>query len=135
MEKKRLEEINCELCRIPIIFADFEKDIYENIFNDVFLLNYQSKLIFHLYEIFETDKAALCCFLNDEFHYRGRDRLTGKTWSISQKESLEQGMNLKLEELKKLKQKQLDEKKKNKIKAFWETKKEISLVEKRKKIK
>ena len=113
MEKQRLEEINCELCRIPIIFADFEKDIYENMFNDVFLLNYQSKLIFHLYEIFETDKAALCCFLNDEFHYRGRDRLTGKTWSISQRESLEQGMNLKLEELKKLKQKQLDEKKKN----------------------
>ena len=111
MEKKRLEEINCELCRITIIFADFEKDIYENMFNDVFLLNYQSKLTFHLYEIFETDKAALCCFLNDEFHYRGRDRLTGKTWSISQKESLEQGMNLKLEELKKLKQKQLDEKK------------------------
>ena len=108
MEKQRLEEINCELCRIPIIFADFEKDIYENMFNDVFLLNYQSKLIFHLYEIFETDKAALCCFLNDEFHYRGRDRLTGKTWSISQRESLEQGMNLKLEELKKLKQKQLN---------------------------
>ena len=82
MEKKRLEEINCELCRIPIIFADFEKDIYENIFNDVFLLNYQSKLTFHLYEIFETDKAALNSFLDDEFHYRGRDRLTGKTWAF-----------------------------------------------------
>ena len=37
MEKKRLEETNCELCRIPIIFADFEKDIYENMFNDAFL--------------------------------------------------------------------------------------------------
>ena len=48
MEKKRLEETNCELCRIPIIFADFEENIYENIFNDVFLWNYHSKLIFHL---------------------------------------------------------------------------------------
>ena len=78
MEKKSLEEINCELCRIPIIFADFEKDIYENMFNDVFLWNYHSKLIFHLYQIFETEKAMLCCFLNDEFDYRGRDQLTGK---------------------------------------------------------
>ena len=70
MEKKRLEETNCELCRIPIIFADFEEDIYENIFNDVFLWNYHSKLIFNLYQIFEIENAALCCFLDDEFLYR-----------------------------------------------------------------
>ena len=117
MEKKRLEEINCELCRITIIFADFEKDIYENMFNDVFLWNYHSKLIFHLCQIFEIEKAALCCFLDDEFHYRGRDRLTGKTWSISQTEPLKHEMKLKLEELKKFRNKQLDEKK-EKNKSF-----------------
>lgn len=36
-KRKSPEEINCELCRTGMIFVDFEKDIYKNIFNDTFL--------------------------------------------------------------------------------------------------
>ena len=108
-KRKRPEEINCKLCRIAIIFVDFEKDIYKDMFNDTFLWKYHSKLIFHLCQIFETEKAASCYFLDDEFHYRGRDRVTVKTWNISQKEALEHGVKLKFEELKKARKNRLPE--------------------------
>ena len=66
-KRKSHQEINSELCRTGMIFVDFEKDIYKNIFNDTFLWKYHSKLFFHLYQVFETEKAVLCCFFNDEF--------------------------------------------------------------------
>ena len=36
-KRKRPEEINCELCRIAIIFVNFEQDFCKNMFNNTFL--------------------------------------------------------------------------------------------------
>lgn len=83
-EKKRSTEKNCDMCRIPIIFCNFEKDIEKNWFNNAFLWKYHGQLAFNLNQVFCADKSALCCFLDDEFHYRGRDWRSGETWSVSQ---------------------------------------------------
>ena len=99
--KKGSNEKNCDFCPIPYIFSDFEKDITKNIFDEVFLWEYHSKLVFHLQQVFDTDKTALCCFLDDEFHYRGRGWDTEETWSVSQIESIVYSEKLKMNELKK----------------------------------
>ena len=101
MGKKRPTEKNCEICKIPLIFGNFEKDLEKNWFDDVFLWKYHSQLFFHLYQIFNVDKSALYYFLDDEFHYQGRDWRRGKTWSVSQTESINYTEKLKLDELKK----------------------------------
>ena len=38
--KKRSTEKNCKMCRIPMIFCNFEKDIEKNWFDDAFLWEY-----------------------------------------------------------------------------------------------
>ena len=101
LKKERSKEKNCDFCQIPYIFIDFEKDITNNIFDEVLLWEYHRKLFFHLQQIFHPDKTALCCFLDDEFHYRGRNWYTGETWSVSQSESIAYSKKLKLDELKK----------------------------------
>ena len=53
------------------------------------MCDYHKRLIFHLQEIFETDKTALCCFLDAEYHYRGRDWQTGETWNFPLSEQIE----------------------------------------------
>ena len=78
-EKKRSSAKNCAICKIPLICCNYEKDLNKNMFNEVFLWDYHKRLIFHLQEIFETDKTALCCFLDAEYHYWGRDWRTGET--------------------------------------------------------
>ena len=45
IKKKESKEKNCDLCQIPYIFIDFEKDITNNIFDE------------------DTDKTAVCCLL------------------------------------------------------------------------
>ena len=100
-KKKRPSEKNCEICKIPLIFDNFEKDLEKNWFDDVFLWEYHSQLFFHLHQIFNVDKSALYCFLDDEFHYQGRDWRIGKTWSVSQTQSINCTEKLKLDELKK----------------------------------
>ena len=52
-----------------MIFCNFEKDIEKNWFDDAFLWEYHGRLAFHLNQVFSADKSALCCFLDDEFHY------------------------------------------------------------------
>ena len=54
-----------------------------------------------MHQIFNVDKSALYCFLDDEFHYQGREWRIGKTWSVSQTESINYTEKLKLDELKK----------------------------------
>ena len=88
--KKGSKEKNSDICQIPYIF-------YE-----VFLWEYHRKLFFLLQQIFDADKTALCCFLDDKFHYRGRDWYTGKTWSVSRSESIAYSKKLKMDELKKI---------------------------------
>ena len=67
--KKKSTGKNCEMCRIPIIFCNFEKVIEKNWFDDAFLWEYHVQLAFHLNQVFSADKSALCFFLDDEFHY------------------------------------------------------------------
>ena len=47
------------------------------------------------------DKSALCCFLGNEFHYRGRDWYTGETWNVSLSKQIEYQEKLKMDEEKK----------------------------------
>ena len=82
-DKKMPNKKNCPLCQIPAIFSNFERDLENNMLDESFLWSYHEKLIFHLQEIFDTDKSALCCFLDDKFYYRGRDWRTEETWSVS----------------------------------------------------
>ena len=60
-----------------IYFLRFEKDI-NNMFNEPFLWEYHSKLDFHPQQVFDIDKTALCCFLDDDFYYTGTDWHTGE---------------------------------------------------------
>ena len=46
-------------------------------FNEKFLKDYQSKLYYHLQELFNVNEESLCCFLHDEYTYKGRDWYTG----------------------------------------------------------
>ena len=69
--------------------------------NEGFLGSYHSKLVFHLQEIFDTDKSALCCFLDDEFYYRGRDWRAEETWSISLSKQIDYQEKIKKDEAKK----------------------------------
>lgn len=55
------------MCRIPIIFCNFEKVIEKNWFDDAFLWEYHVQLAFHLNQVFSADKSALCFFLDDDF--------------------------------------------------------------------
>ena len=96
-EKKRTSnEKDCPLCQIPLIFCDFEKDLRSNMFNEKFLWEYHNKLIFHLQKMFEIDKSALYCFLDNEFHYHGRDWHRGETWNISLSEQIKYQEKLKM---------------------------------------
>ena len=87
--KKESKEKNSYICQIPYIF------------DEVFLWEYHRNFFFLLQQIFDTDKTALCFFLDDKFHYRGRDLYTGKTWSVSKSESIAYSEKLKMDELKK----------------------------------
>ena len=58
-------------------------------FNEVFLWDYNKRLIFHLQAIFETDKTALCCFLDTEYRYGSRHWQIGETWNVPLSEQIE----------------------------------------------
>ena len=42
-KKKPLNEKNCPICQIPLIFWDFEKDLQNYIFNEKLLWEYHQK--------------------------------------------------------------------------------------------
>ena len=58
---------------MPEIFSDSEKKLDYNTDNPVFLKAYHAELVPPLVKIFDTDKTALGCFLNDGNVYSGRD--------------------------------------------------------------
>ena len=45
-------------------FYDFEDDLQKNMFNESFLKNYNEKMYCHLMELFDTNKCAICSFLD-----------------------------------------------------------------------
>ena len=61
------------ICKINNGFGDFEYELTENIFNELYLQNCCLKLVPYLKGLFYKNKSSLCCFLESEFEYRGRD--------------------------------------------------------------
>ena len=62
-------------------------------FNEELLYDYNTKLYYHLIELFDTNKCTLCLFFfYDEYHYGGRDWSTGYTWDVSLSLSLSEQM-------------------------------------------
>ena len=49
----------CQICIIPIIFRDFEKDVAENIFKYNFLFWYYTKLCKEQIQLFDQKKILL----------------------------------------------------------------------------
>ena len=83
-----VKKLKFQLCVIPTIFFEFEKDIEKNIFDLNFLYSYHSKLCFQLNQLFDEDKTATECFLHSEYEFRGRDWTSGETWSVSLSDSI-----------------------------------------------
>ena len=52
----------CQICKIPKIFSDFEKDTEKNIFDYNFLFWYYTKLCKELIELFDHKKECAECF-------------------------------------------------------------------------
>ena len=82
------EEKKCTICKLQIIFNNSEEDLNKNMFDEEFLYDYNTRLKYHLIELFETNKCALCCFLGDKYLYRGRDWTTGYTWNVPLSEQM-----------------------------------------------
>ena len=96
MKKKKLK---CQLCVIPTIFLEFEKNIEKNMFDIDFLYSYYSKLCFQLNQLFDEDKTAAECFLHGEYKFRGRNWTSGETWSVSLSDSIHYDEKIKLGQL------------------------------------
>ena len=58
-----------QFCIICMIFFQFEKDIYNNMFDADFLFCYYDKVVFQLKRLFQEKKGVVCCFLHDEYSY------------------------------------------------------------------
>ena len=70
-------------------------------FDEKFLWDYHSRLMFHFQEIFEMDKSTLHCFLDSEFQYKGRCCYTGETWCIPLSDQIKFEEKTKIDEQKK----------------------------------
>ena len=55
-----------QLCKMQMIFYDFEDDLEKNMFDELFLKDYNEKLYHHLMELLNTNKCAVCSFLDNE---------------------------------------------------------------------
>ena len=72
----------CQMCVIPMIFWDFEKDIDQNIIDLSFLDSYYSKLCFEIMVLYDEEKSCIDFFLHQEYIFGGRDWTTGETWCV-----------------------------------------------------
>ena len=71
-----------------MIFYYFEDDLEKNMFDELFLKDYNEKLYHHLIELFYTNKCAICSFPDSKYHYGGRYWQTGKTWNVPLSEQM-----------------------------------------------
>ena len=69
-------------------------------FSEGYLRNYHLKLIPYLNKRFFQNKSSICCFLDDEYTYRGHDWYSGETWSVSLSESIKYSEKIKMDEIK-----------------------------------
>ena len=63
----------CLMCRIPNIFDEIEKNIYDDVLGYNFLEKYHQQLYPLLLQIFVQKKDCICCFLHQEYENKGRD--------------------------------------------------------------
>ena len=98
--KRKKQRGKCTICKIPMIFYDFKDDLEKNMFIELFLKDYNEKWYHHLMELFDTNKSALCCFLDEEYHHKGRDRCTGETWDVPLSEQKRYEEDIKINQMK-----------------------------------
>ena len=87
ISKPRLQLSHCQVCKIPSMFPDFEKNINDNLFNMEILNKYYDELTKQLLKIFEKKPAAIEC-IQGEYVYSGRDWNSGKYWHVLMTESI-----------------------------------------------
>ena len=61
---EQLENSEEKICKIPVTFFNFDKNLRENMLDAVYLQSYNSNLFGHLSNTFYNNKALICCFLN-----------------------------------------------------------------------
>ena len=71
-----------------MIFYYFEDDSEKNMFDELFLKDYNEKLYHHLIELFDTNKCAICSFPDSKYDYGGRYWQTGETWNVPLSEQM-----------------------------------------------
>ena len=52
----------CLVCKTNRIYDGYEYDIYENMFNLGFLIEYHSNIFYYLNQLFQSEKKNLCLF-------------------------------------------------------------------------
>ena len=82
----------CAFCEIQTVFSGFEKTICENRKN---LVACPKRHLPLLMRIFEEDKTAVDCFLDDEYVYTERDWYTGETCCVYLRESIDYSNSIK----------------------------------------
>ena len=102
-ERGKKQRGKCTICKIPMIFYDFKDDLEKYMFIELFLKDYNEKWYHHLMELFDTNKCALCCFLDEEYHHKGRDRCTSETWDVPLSEQMRSEEDIKINKIKKKK--------------------------------
>ena len=100
-EKEEKQKEKCTICKIQIIFTDFENDLEENMFDEEFLNDCNSKLCYHVMELFGTNICAICSFLDSEYSYWGRDCWLGKTWRVPLSKQMKYEEDIKMNQMKK----------------------------------
>lgn len=78
---------HCQICKIPHIFPEFERDIYGNMFNMEVLNKYYDQLTKELLKLFEQKPDRIECF-QGEFVYGGHKWNSGKYWCVPMAESI-----------------------------------------------
>ena len=57
IKKNKKNGAMCLICKLPMTFSDFERDLDKNMFDLEFLNQYQAKLYFHLNQLFNEKKV------------------------------------------------------------------------------
>lgn len=89
------------MCKIPIIFSDFERDLEKNIFDVAFLNEYHAKLYFHLNKLFNVKKDCIFYFLHQEYKHKGRDWYSRGTWKVALSDSIWYSKKMKMNQMEK----------------------------------
>ena len=100
-KKKKKEKQICLMCKIPIIFSDFEHDLDKNISDVAFLNGYHAKLYFHLNKLFNAKKDCIFCFLRQECEHKGRDWYSRGTWKVPVSDSIWYSKKMKMNQMEK----------------------------------